>query len=59
MDYPPMNEQRCSSCRYYRPDVDFAPERWYCHRHPPQLGPRGGQWPEVDAADWCGEWCGR
>jgi len=28
-------------------------------RHPPQLGPRGGQWPDVDASEWCGEWCSR
>ena len=55
----PLTQQTCSSCRYYRPDMEFAPDVGECHRTPPQMGPRGSQWPEVDATDWCGEWCGR
>ena len=96
--FPPLSEQQCSGCRYYRPELDYAPQgvataidaaphdedrhQWdearalirevaaslrerakslggRCHRYPPQIGPRGGQWPEVDAAAWCGEWCSR
>ena len=58
--FPPLSEQHCCGCRYYRPELDYAPQDGgQCHRHPPQIGPRGGQWPEVDATDWCGEWCSR
>jgi hypothetical protein len=46
--FPPLAEQSCLTCRYFRSGR--------CHRQPPQLGPRGEQWPSVDAADWCGEW---
>ena len=60
MDYPPVREQHCSNCRYYWPDLPFAPlDGGRCHRHPPQAGARGEQWPSVDASDWCGEWCER
>ena len=57
----PLTQQTCSSCRYYRPELELAPiaDEGRCHRNPPQIGPRGGEWPEVDATDWCGEWCGR
>ena len=55
--FPPLAEQSCQVCRYFRPDLELAPsEGGRCHRQPPQLGPRGEQWPSVDAADWCGEW---
>ena len=54
----PLPRQTCNSCRYYRPELELAPiaDEGRCHRHPPQIGPRGGEWPEVDASDWCGEW---
>jgi len=57
----PLPRQTCSSCRYYRPELELAPiaDEGRCHRHPPQIGLRGGQWPEVDASEWCGEWCSR
>ena len=51
MMFPPLAEQSCSSCRYFRSCNDGR-----CHRHAPQIGPRGSQWPTVDQRDWCGEW---
>lgn len=57
--FPPLAEHSCLTCRYFRPSSAFDVAKWpvgNCHRQPPQLGPRGEQWPSVDAADWCGEW---
>jgi|688.fasta_scaffold94626_5 hypothetical protein len=54
--FPPLNEQRCSGCRYFFPDQHDLGQ---CRRNPPQIGPRGGQWPTVAADDWCGEWVAR
>ena len=51
MKFPPLAEQSCSSCRYFRSCNDGR-----CHRHAPQIGPRGSEWPTVDQRDWCGEW---
>ena len=48
MKFPPMDQQHCGNCRYYR--------RGNCYRNPPQIGPRGSKWPTVAASDWCGEW---
>jgi hypothetical protein len=54
--FPPLSEQNCSNCRYSRTGW---PGDLYCHRSPPQIGPRGEQWPQVDRSDWCGEWVAR
>jgi hypothetical protein len=51
--FPPLSEQHCSSCRYFFPDQHDLGQ---CRRNPPQIGPRGEQWPTVAADDWCGEW---
>ena len=50
--FPPLSEQRCGNCRYSR--ISASP--LYCRRNPPQIGPRGEQWPVVVYNDWCGEW---
>jgi hypothetical protein len=49
--FPPLSEQRCSNCRYFRADLDAR-----CRRNPPQIAPRGSQWPWVSSDDWCGQW---
>ena len=51
MKFPPLAEQSCSTCRYFRSCNDGR-----CHRSAPQIGPRGSEWPKVDQRDWCGEW---
>jgi hypothetical protein len=38
--FPPLSEQNCSNCRYSRTGW---PGDLYCHRNPPQIGPRGDQ----------------
>ena len=52
--FPPVPEQRCSNCRYGW----LTTKRGVlsCRRNPPQIGPRGEQWPTVEPGDWCGEW---
>jgi len=55
MKFPPLAEQSCNSCRYFRPRASGY-EGGRCHRHAPQIGPCGPEWPTVVAADWCGEW---
>ena len=52
MKFPPLAEQSCSTCRYFRSCGNAG----RCHRHAPQIGPRGSEWPTVDQCDWCGEW---
>lgn len=52
--FPPLDQQRCGNCRYAR--CNHQGRR--CHRHAPQIGPRGSEWPIVAASDWCGEWVG-
>ena len=51
MKFPPLAEQQCGNCRYFRSCNDGR-----CHRSAPQIGPRGSEWPKVDQRDWCGEW---
>lgn len=50
--YLPLREQCCDNCRYHLGGA--------CHRHPPSplLARELLGWPEVDMADWCGEWAG-
>ena len=55
MTFPPLSEQSCSGCRYFRPRP--APyQAGICRRTAPQIGPRGSEWPSVTPNDWCGEW---
>jgi len=56
--FPPLSEQRCSNCRYCWINTAW-PGHLHCHRNPPQIGPRGEQWPMVEPGDWCGEWVAR
>jgi hypothetical protein len=58
MTFPPLSEQNCSNCRYCRISTAW-PGDLYCHCNPPQIGPRGEQWPQVDRSEWCGEWVAR
>lgn len=51
MKFPPLADQSCSSCRYFRGCNGGS-----CHRSAPQISPRGSEWPTVDQRDWCGEW---
>jgi hypothetical protein len=53
MTFPPLSEQRCSNCRY---GWVARQGTLSCRRNPPQIGPRGEQWPTVEPDDWCGEW---
>jgi len=53
MTFQALSEQRCSNCRY---SWITKPDAFSCHRTPPQIGPRGEQWPAVEPDDWCGEW---
>ena len=55
MKFPSLAEQQCGNCRYRRPGYE-VPGVWRCHRHAPQIGPRGSEWPTVAGGDWCGEW---
>jgi hypothetical protein len=67
MTYPPLDEQECSGCHYWR--------RWatgssgHCRRHAPApiiVSDNGygnfrdesisTNWPEACDDDWCGEW---
>jgi hypothetical protein len=52
--FPPLDQQNCGNCRYSRYRLGSA--SGHCHRHAPQIGPRGSEWPTVAASDWCGEW---
>ena len=57
MTFPPLSEQRCSNCRYFRADLDARRDGYSrCRRNPPQIAPRGEQWPTVEPDDWCGQW---
>jgi hypothetical protein len=50
------SDERCSSCRFYRPRTD---DYGLCCYDPPELtvgGAAGDGWPKVLASDWCGEW---
>lgn len=49
-NYPPLREQMCSNCRYWRDEQ--------CHRHAPPtaIGMTQPVWPSTDSYDWCGEW---
>ena len=53
MKFPPLADQRCGNCRYSRVD-DVG--KGHCHRHAPQSGHCGSEWPIVYSDDWCGEW---
>jgi hypothetical protein len=60
MTFPPLPEQRCRNCRYFRADLDFDPDVYgRCRRHAPRQEYRGFAWPEVSPVDWCGEWVAR
>ncbi len=54
MTFPPLSEQNCGNCRYIWAPGPPCPV--YCRRNPPQIGPRGEQWPEITEDDWFGEW---
>jgi hypothetical protein len=55
--FPPLDEQRCENCRYSELlGRGGGTPTGRCHRHAPQIGPRGSEWPTVAASDWCGEW---
>ena len=45
--------QQCSTCRFSKPDRH---DLFLCRFNPPQIGPRGAEWPVVDGAQWCGRW---
>jgi len=56
MNFPPLTQQHCHCCRYFRPRPGGY-EGGICRRTAPQIGPRDSEWPSVNPADWCGEWC--
>jgi len=53
MTNPPVSEQFCATCRYWREQE--------CRRHGPLVDPdwEQGCWPPTQATDWCGEWVSR
>ena len=51
MKFPPLAEQQCGNCQYFR-----GCNVGRCHRSAPQIGLRGSEWPTVAGGDWCGEW---
>jgi hypothetical protein len=48
--YPPINEQFCGNCRYFR--------QGECRCKSPAYD-WGGLWPKPPATSWCGEWAPR
>jgi hypothetical protein len=52
MKTPPLSEQFCDQCRYWRDGE--------CRRHAPMPRKAGrvalSDWPNVQSNDWCGEW---
>jgi hypothetical protein len=46
--------QQCSTCRFSKPVAEW----FVCRYNPPQIGPRGAEWPPVDGGEWCGQWEG-
>lgn len=54
-----MKEQTCGNCYFVRRKVWVdSGEKYYCHRHPPEreFAHATCPWPQVDPADWCGEY---
>lgn len=43
--FPPLSEQFCGNCRYFRNGA--------CHHSPPWTD---NIFPLVDPTDWCGKW---
>jgi hypothetical protein len=53
-------ERRCDSCEYWD---GKGRDQGRCHRYAPRaqigMSSRGTVgWPQTDASDWCGEFCG-
>lgn len=52
--------QRCETCRYWKEAPDEATNAYggYCRRYPPSIPDNGdgGDFPDIGAAAWCGEW---
>lgn len=44
--------QQCSTCRFSKPVAEW----FVCRYNPPQIGPRGAEWPPVEGVEWCGQW---
>jgi hypothetical protein len=44
---------QCSRCRFALAGDDGL---YTCRQRPPQIGPRGTQWPTVDGQSWCGSY---
>ena len=68
MTYPPLDEQQCGNCRYWRRHWNLK-EDGFCRRHAPtavQVSDKGygsfrdeahmTVWPESSIDEWCGEW---
>lgn len=51
--WSPPDSPRCSQCRFALAGNDGL---YTCRQRPPQIGPRGTQWPIVDGQSWCGSY---
>ena len=66
-DMPQPEDQSCENCRFWfeiededpdEQDEDGPPDDTVglCQRYPPMEIKHPAEWPELNSADWCGEW---
>jgi hypothetical protein len=48
--------EQCDGCKYCRERVYGTSEVYECRHDPPTAQGQLGQWPQVQATDWCGKW---
>lgn len=51
-----FGERRCMICRFSAPAPSGHSWLLMCRYNPPQIGPRGAEWPQVTVEEWCGQW---